>query len=519
MSYHRAQRGAAGARVLPRLERRARRARERRRPPGAERPGRAADRGAHRARGGGDRPPGPSAIETALVASGLVGDRYAFVGYLPARARARERLWDEIAGWAWPVVAFESPRRLPATLASPGGGRAGAAVAVCRELTKRFEEVVRGPCGRGGERFREAPKGEVTLVDWARGRAGGRRRTCDDALEAMAELAGAGVAAAAGGRGRRAPDRGLAQRALPRALCSLFDNSRAACYAPSVSKKTTRREQAMKRVVILLPVLLALQVGVQPALAWTWPVDGPVLRPFVDRRRPLRGRAAPRRGHRRSGRSAVRAPAQRDGQLRRDRAGRRPDGHDPDGDGYSVTLVHLGTSSSPLSVGRRGRRGRNGRAERRPRARRAVRPSRHPPDGRRQRLRRSAWRSCPRARRRPQSPSPERRRAGTRAGRRAQDRSPGQGIHARARRASAARRARRSRPDSRRRPAERTAASRPARGPARGRPGLPARFRPAPRRTALRSFERRSAMGRGPAAVAPPTRRADSRRRRPPRRR
>jgi hypothetical protein len=37
----------------------------------------------------------------------------------------------------------------------------------------------------------------------------------------------------------------------------------------------------MRRLVLLLPVLVALQVGVQPALAWTWPVDGPVLRPFV----------------------------------------------------------------------------------------------------------------------------------------------------------------------------------------------------------------------------------------------
>ncbi len=62
--------------------------------------------------------PGPSAVETALVASGLAADRYAFVGFLPRRAGELTTLWSELAPLAWPVVAFESPRRLPATLRS-----------------------------------------------------------------------------------------------------------------------------------------------------------------------------------------------------------------------------------------------------------------------------------------------------------------------------------------------------------------------------------------------------------------
>ena len=62
--------------------------------------------------------PGPSAVETALVASGLVGERYQFVGYLPRGGGARAALWDELAGWPYSVVAFESPRRLPASLRS-----------------------------------------------------------------------------------------------------------------------------------------------------------------------------------------------------------------------------------------------------------------------------------------------------------------------------------------------------------------------------------------------------------------
>src|SRR5581483_8020738 len=88
--------------------------------------------------------PGPSAVETALVASGLVAERYAFVGFLPRRAGELAALWHETASWAMPVVAFESPRRLPATLRSLAAAFPEREAAVCRELTKVFEEVVRG---------------------------------------------------------------------------------------------------------------------------------------------------------------------------------------------------------------------------------------------------------------------------------------------------------------------------------------------------------------------------------------
>ena len=108
--------------------------------------------------------PGPSAIETAMVASGLLGERYTFLGYVPRREKERERLWEETSAWTWPLVAFESPRRLPATLASLAGADPGRGVAVCRELTKVHEEVVRGSARELSERFVEAPKGEVTLV-------------------------------------------------------------------------------------------------------------------------------------------------------------------------------------------------------------------------------------------------------------------------------------------------------------------------------------------------------------------
>src|SRR5207253_6163709 len=62
--------------------------------------------------------PGPSAVETALAASGYEFERYQFVGYLPRGSRALAALWDELSSWPHAAVAFESPQRLPAALAS-----------------------------------------------------------------------------------------------------------------------------------------------------------------------------------------------------------------------------------------------------------------------------------------------------------------------------------------------------------------------------------------------------------------
>jgi 16S rRNA (cytidine1402-2'-O)-methyltransferase len=133
--------------------------------------------------------PGPSAVETALVASGLVADRYQFLGFLPRAARAREDLWDELSRWEHAVVGFESAQRLPATLSSLAAALPQRPVAVCRELTKRFEEIVRGPASEVAERFREPPKGEVTLV------IGGAvaSRDVEAAHAAVAELVAEGV--------------------------------------------------------------------------------------------------------------------------------------------------------------------------------------------------------------------------------------------------------------------------------------------------------------------------------------
>jgi 16S rRNA (cytidine1402-2'-O)-methyltransferase len=139
--------------------------------------------------------PGPSAVETALVASGLVGDRYVFLGYLPRTGGALDRLWAEARGWTWPAVAFESPRRLPASLASLAAADPERPVAVCRELTKRFEEVVRGTAGELADRFAGPPRGEVTLV------VGGASKSADVDEEAAFEALEALLAAGASRRG------------------------------------------------------------------------------------------------------------------------------------------------------------------------------------------------------------------------------------------------------------------------------------------------------------------------------
>jgi len=137
--------------------------------------------------------PGPSAVETALVASGLAGDRYQFLGYLPRAEKARAALWAELAGWPHPAVAFESPQRLPATLRSLAAAQPGREVAVCRELTKRFEEVARGTAAELAERFTEPPKGEIALVLGPAPAEAGPAVDEGEAAAAVVELVAAGV--------------------------------------------------------------------------------------------------------------------------------------------------------------------------------------------------------------------------------------------------------------------------------------------------------------------------------------
>ena len=148
--------------------------------------------------------PGPSAVTTAVVASGMAGGGFCFAGFLP-RGRGRldaalelldsDRAADRLLRVA-PTGCPPPWRRWPT--ATPAGS-----VAVCRELTKLHEEVVRGTAAEMAERFSQPPKGEITLV-LGPGAAGERR--IDPAV--LRELAACGRRPAGGGHGAALSGRG-----------------------------------------------------------------------------------------------------------------------------------------------------------------------------------------------------------------------------------------------------------------------------------------------------------------------
>jgi 16S rRNA (cytidine1402-2'-O)-methyltransferase len=134
--------------------------------------------------------PGPSAAITALVASGLPADEWRFHGFLPRKKGELRRVLTEPGGT---LVAFESPRRLPATLELLAEVDPEREVAVCRELTKVHEEVVRGTAAELASRYASAPpKGEIVLV-LAPVAPAARKGPDPAAVDALRELVEAGA--------------------------------------------------------------------------------------------------------------------------------------------------------------------------------------------------------------------------------------------------------------------------------------------------------------------------------------
>jgi 16S rRNA (cytidine1402-2'-O)-methyltransferase len=109
--------------------------------------------------------PGPSAVTTALAVSGLPCDRFCFEGFAPRKPGERQRWLSALAAEPRTAVFFESPHRLAATLADAaavlGGSRQAA---VCRELTKTYEEVRRGNLDELASWAAEGVRGEITVV-------------------------------------------------------------------------------------------------------------------------------------------------------------------------------------------------------------------------------------------------------------------------------------------------------------------------------------------------------------------
>lgn len=128
--------------------------------------------------------PGPSSVPTALALGGLATDAFHFAGFLPQAGSGRRKALAGLAGIPATLVLFESPRRLAASLRDAaeilGADRQAA---ICREITKKFEEVRRGTLAELADRIAEAPvKGEIVLlID----RGAGKPGVDDDDLDRM----------------------------------------------------------------------------------------------------------------------------------------------------------------------------------------------------------------------------------------------------------------------------------------------------------------------------------------------
>jgi 16S rRNA (cytidine1402-2'-O)-methyltransferase len=137
--------------------------------------------------------PGPSALITALVVSGLPTDSFLYLGFLPRRRKERRQLLASLAGERCTLVAFEAPHRLRSSLADLKDVLGDRRITLARELTKMHEEVWRGSVSQALAHFEEnPPRGEFTLViegskeervTWDEGRV----------KEALAELLAEGV--------------------------------------------------------------------------------------------------------------------------------------------------------------------------------------------------------------------------------------------------------------------------------------------------------------------------------------
>jgi len=110
--------------------------------------------------------PGASATLAGLTVAGLATDRFLFAGFLPAKTAARRRALEELAAVPGTLIFYEAAKRLPASLADMAAVLGARDAVVARELTKLYEDVVRGELGELAERYAASgpPKGEVVVI-------------------------------------------------------------------------------------------------------------------------------------------------------------------------------------------------------------------------------------------------------------------------------------------------------------------------------------------------------------------
>jgi 16S rRNA (cytidine1402-2'-O)-methyltransferase len=139
--------------------------------------------------------PGASAVATALSASGLAGDRYLFLGFVPRKGRERTRLLTRAATEEWSVVLYEAPVRLVSLLEDliPLAGADRRAV-VARELTKLHEEIRGGSLGELADHYTNIPpRGEITVILQGTGTPLREPDRTDDATEQATSLLAEGL--------------------------------------------------------------------------------------------------------------------------------------------------------------------------------------------------------------------------------------------------------------------------------------------------------------------------------------
>ena len=140
--------------------------------------------------------PGPSALLSALAASGLPTDRFLFIGFLPRQKTQRRRLLSDIAAERPTIVAYESPHRLVDALQDIQDVLGDRRMVAARELTKMFEEFRRGPVSEVLEHFQAtSPRGEFTLViEGNRDDQAPAPPSLEQVQQRLAELAALGIA-------------------------------------------------------------------------------------------------------------------------------------------------------------------------------------------------------------------------------------------------------------------------------------------------------------------------------------
>ncbi|NQT30084.1 MAG: rRNA (cytidine-2'-O-)-methyltransferase, partial [Candidatus Saganbacteria bacterium] len=109
--------------------------------------------------------PGPSSVLAALIVSGLPTDKFIFEGFLPKKPGKKNKRLRELKGLDATIIIYESPFRVIKTLEDIEKTMDNPKVAICRELTKKFEEIIRGKAGDVARKLKEKKvKGEVVVV-------------------------------------------------------------------------------------------------------------------------------------------------------------------------------------------------------------------------------------------------------------------------------------------------------------------------------------------------------------------